>query len=150
MHIILEAGNRRGINQGISEPGPGDVVNRAGGHSPMQELHNRILLSIELIAFLLANILNHRHPNNGGQNTLRQLARRLLGFSLCPFPDESTDVNQSWCQSIQPFPHNFKCLTPKTPQVPPLCLEGQFVWRTFIPKWFCRCVPNLVPIDPAV
>ena len=26
-----------------------------------------------------------------------------LGFSLCPFPDESADVNQSWCQSVQPF-----------------------------------------------
>ena len=26
-----------------------------------------------------------------------------LGFSLCPFPDESADVKQSWCQSVQPF-----------------------------------------------
>ena len=26
-----------------------------------------------------------------------------LGFSLCSFPDESADVNQSWCQSVQPF-----------------------------------------------
>ena len=26
-----------------------------------------------------------------------------LGFSLCPFPDESADVNQSWCQSVLPF-----------------------------------------------
>ena len=26
-----------------------------------------------------------------------------LGFSLCTFPDEYADVNQSWCQSVQPF-----------------------------------------------
>ena len=26
-----------------------------------------------------------------------------LWFSLCPFPDESADVNQSGCQSVQPF-----------------------------------------------
>ena len=24
-------------------------------------------------------------------------------FSLCPFPDESADVHQIWCQSVQPF-----------------------------------------------
>ncbi len=24
-------------------------------------------------------------------------------FSICPFPDESTDVYQIWCQSVQPF-----------------------------------------------
>ena len=36
----------------------------------------------------------------------------------------------------------------KTPQVPPLCLEGQFVWRISIPRWICRCVPNLVTASP--
>ena len=37
-----------------------------------------------------------------------------LVFSLCPFPAESADVNQSWCQSVQPFdsfPLTFECLT---------------------------------------
>ena len=71
-----------------------------------------------------------------------------LGFSLYPFPDESADVNQSWCQSVQPFDSfpDVWMLTPKTPS----CLEGQFVWRISIPRWICRCVPNLVPIGPAV
>ena len=32
----------------------------------------------------------------------------------------------------------------------PLCLLGQFVWRISIPRWICTCVPNLVPIGPAV
>ena len=40
-----------------------------------------------------------------------------LGFNLCPFPDESADVNQSWCQSVQ-LPKTFECLTPNPPPVP--------------------------------
>ena len=47
-----------------------------------------------------------------------------LVFSLCPFPDESADVNQSWCQSDS-FHRLLNCWPPKTPQVPPLCLGGQ-------------------------
>ena len=42
-----------------------------------------------------------------------------LVFSLCPFPDESADVNQSWCQSVQPFdsfPWLLNVWPPKTPQ----------------------------------
>ena len=31
-----------------------------------------------------------------------------------------------------------------------LCLSGQFVWRISIPRWICTCVPNLMPIGPAV
>ena len=54
-----------------------------------------------------------------------------LGFSLCPFPDESADVNQSWCQSVQPFDSfprllNVWPLTPPPPPSAPLCLKGQF------------------------
>ena len=35
-------------------------------------------------------------------------------FSLCPFPDESTDVYQIWCQSVHPFGSFpiLKCVTP--------------------------------------
>ena len=77
-----------------------------------------------------------------------------LVFSLCPFPDESADVNQSWCQSVQPF-DSFPCLLNIWPRSPPppsalLCLSGQFVWRISIPRWICTCVPNLMPIGPAV
>ena len=43
-------------------------------------------------------------------------------------------------------PYFFNCWPPKTP----LCLEGQFAWRISIPIWICTCVPNLVPIGPAV
>ena len=42
-----------------------------------------------------------------------------LGFSLCPFPDESADVNQSWCQSIQPFDSFPILLNLKHPNPPP-------------------------------
>ena len=41
-----------------------------------------------------------------------------LVFSLCPFPDESADVNQSWCQSVQPF-DSFPCLLNIWPHNPP-------------------------------
>ena len=39
-------------------------------------------------------------------------------FSLCPFPDESADVNQSWCQSDS-FPRRLNCWPPNPP--PPKC-----------------------------
>ena len=57
------------------------------------------------------------------------------------------DANRSSRLTASP---DFWMLTPKTPQVPPLCPEGQFVWRISIPRLICRCVPNLVPIGPAV
>ena len=46
-----------------------------------------------------------------------------LRFSLCPLPDESADVNQSWCQSVQTFDSfprllNVWPLNPPPPQVP--------------------------------
>ena len=75
-----------------------------------------------------------------------------LVFSLCPFPDESADVNQSWCQSVQPF-DSFPWLLNVWPRKTPkclLCLSGQFVWRISFPRWICTCVPNLMPIGPAV
>ena len=31
-----------------------------------------------------------------------------------------------------------------------MCIEGQVVWRISIPRWICTCVPNVVPIAPAV
>ena len=50
-----------------------------------------------------------------------------LVFSLCPFPDEYADVNQSWSQSVQPFesfPWLLNLRPPKTPQVPPCVSQG--------------------------
>ena len=79
-----------------------------------------------------------------------------LVFSLCPFPDESADVNQSWCQSVQPFdsfPWLLNVWPPKKPQVPPCVSKGNLfgVYRVLsIPRWICTCVPNLMPIGPAV
>ena len=50
-------------------------------------------------------------------------------FSLCPFPDESTEVYQIWCQSVQPFdsfPRLFNLWPPNPPppDVPPGVLRG--------------------------
>ena len=50
-----------------------------------------------------------------------------LVFCLCPFPDESADMNQSWCQSVQPFysfPRLLNVWPPKKNPSAPLCLEG--------------------------
>ena len=44
-------------------------------------------------------------------------------FSLCPFPDESADVNQSWCQSGS-FPILLNCWPPKTPKCPSCVSRG--------------------------
>ena len=47
----------------------------------------------------------------------------LFVFSLCPFPCESADVYQIWCQSVQPFGRleifqTFEFFTPKPPPPP--------------------------------
>ena len=76
-----------------------------------------------------------------------------IAFSLCTFPDESADVYQIWCQSVQSFdslPRHLDLWPPKTLRNAPLCLEVQLVWHISIPRWICTCVPNLVSIGPAV
>ena len=51
-------------------------------------------------------------------------------FILCPFPDESTEMYQIWCKSVQPFdsfPQYFWIcdpLTPPPPDMPPAVLRG--------------------------
>ena len=40
-------------------------------------------------------------------------------FSLCPFPDESTEVYQIWCQSVQPFDSFPRLLNLLPPNPPP-------------------------------
>ena len=43
-------------------------------------------------------------------------------FSLCPFPDESTEVYQIWCKSVQPFdsfPRLLNVWPPNPPPPPP-------------------------------
>ena len=56
----------------------------------------------------------------------------LIVFSLCPFRDESADVYQIWCQSVQPcgrFSTDFCILwPPKTPQNAPWNIEGLIVF----------------------
>ena len=59
---------------------------------------------------------------------------RILS-SLYPFPDESADVYQIWCQSVQPFDSlpDFWICDPLNPPKYALCLEVQFVWHISIP-----------------
>ena len=70
-----------------------------------------------------------------------------------PFPCEFVHVQNlvPIGPAVSQILKTFECLTPNPPPPStPLCLEGQFVWRISIPRWICRCVPNLVPIGPAV
>ena len=63
------------------------------------------------------------------QNAPCGIVGRLV-FNLCPFPDESADVNQSWCKSIQPFDSFSRLLNlwlPK-PQNAPWDIEGRVVF----------------------
>ena len=70
-------------------------------------------------------------------------------YTVCPFPDESTDVYRIWCQSVHPFGHlNLWPLKP--PEMPPVVLMGELYLAMFIPRRFRRHVPNLVPIGRAV
>ena len=62
---------------------------------------------------------------------------------------------QSWTKLVSIGPavwqllKTSECLTPLNPQVPPLWLEGKFIWRLSINRWICTCVPHLVPLGPA-
>ena len=72
-----------------------------------------------------------------------------LVFSLCPFPDESADVDQSWCQSIQPFdsfPRPLIVWPPKTPKYPPCVSRGNLFGVYLFPDEST----NVVPIGQAV
>ena len=83
-------------------------------------------------------------------------------FNLCPFPDSHAlyvhnlfpigpavwphfpgfwivDPLKHPKMPPDSFPRLLNCWPPKTPHVPPLCLEGQFVWRISIPIWICTC-----------
>ena len=73
-------------------------------------------------------------------------------FSQCPFPDESKDVFQIWCQSVEPF-DSFPRLLDLWPPNPPPCPLGY--WGAIciympIPRWIRRREPTLVPIGLAV
>ena len=54
-------------------------------------------------------------------------------FLLCPFPDESADMYQIWCQSVNPFdnfPKHYNLWPPKPPPPPnsPGGIEGRIVF----------------------
>ena len=64
-------------------------------------------------------------PSKTPQNAPWGIEGRLV-FSLFPFPDESADVNQSWCQSVQPFDSfpDFLMFDPLKPPKYPLVSRG--------------------------
>ncbi len=50
--------------------------------------------------------LDHNFPVFWSHKTTHNATLWYRGancLSICPFPDESTDVYQIWCQSVQPF-----------------------------------------------
>ena len=76
----------------------------------------------------LLNCWSHKTTQNAA---LWYRGANCFYFSLCPFPDESTEVYQIWCKSVQPFdsfPRLWICdpLTPPPPppDTPPGVLRG--------------------------
>ena len=82
-------------------------------------------------------------PPKTPRNAPWDIQGRLL-ISVCPFPDESADVNQSWCQSLQPiadvyqiwcqsvqqfdsFPRHLNLWPPKTPRNAPWDIQGRLL-----------------------
>ena len=62
----------------------------------------------------LLNLWSRKTP----QNAPWDIEGRIV-FSLCPFPDESADVYQFWCQSVQlsdSFPRLLSLWLPKNPR----------------------------------
>ncbi len=67
----------------------------------------------------LLNCWSHKTTQNVG---LGYCGANCL--SLCPFPDESTDVYQIWCKSVQPFDSFPRLLNVWPPTPPPTCPLG--------------------------
>ena len=77
----------------------------------------------------LLNLWPHKPPPPG--NAPWGIVGRIV-FSLCPFPDESTDVYQVWCQLVQPFdsfPRLFYLWLP-TPPPPEIIIIS--IWKICI------------------
>ena len=64
--------------------------------------------------------LSNLWPPKSSRNYPWFIYGRLV-FSLCPFPDESADVNQSWCQSVKPYDSFPRLLNLWHPKPPPMC-----------------------------
>ena len=60
-----------------------------------------------------------------------------------------TKVGANWSSRLTAS-HDFWMFDPLKPPECPLCLSWQFILRISIPRWICTCVPNLMPIGPAV
>ena len=75
-------------------------------------------------------LLNWWPPEPPSRNAPWCIDGRIV-FNLCPFPDESADVYQIWCQSVQPFDSFPRLLnvwpptTPPPPEMPPGVLWGE-------------------------
>ena len=81
-------------------------------------------------------LLNVWHPNPPPPNAPWGIEGRHV-FSLCPFRDESADVNQSWCQSDS-FPRLLNCWPPKTRQMPHCVSRGNLFGIYPIPYEFAH------------
>ena len=72
-------------------------------------------------------LFNWWHPTPPPKRNAPWGIGRRLVFSLCPFPDESADVNQSWCQSVQLFDSFPRLLNLWPPKIP-WGIEGRIVF----------------------
>ena len=76
--------------------------------------------SSRLVDFPDFCIFDHLNPQNSPLGI-----EGLIVFSICPFPDESADVYQIWCQSVQQFGRFSRLLHFVTPYNPPKCITPQ-------------------------
>ena len=94
--------------------------------SILRRIRRRVpnLVPIGPAVWQLPRLLNLWPPKTP-QNAPWDIERWIL-FSLCPFPDESADVYQIRCQSVQPFdsfPRLFNVWPLKPPNCPPMALQ---------------------------
>ena len=76
-----------------------------------------------------SKLLNLWPPKPPPPQCPRGIEGRIV-FSLCPFQDESADMYQIWCQSVQPFdsfPRHLNLWPPKTPWNAPWGIAGRLV-----------------------
>ena len=67
----------------------------------------------------ILNCRSHKTTQN-----VAPVYRGRIVFSLCPFPDESIDLYEIWCQSVQPFNSFPRLLNLWPPNPPPPCPHG--------------------------
>ena len=114
-----------------------------------QHIKDSYLICLLLWCYAMFNFCPSVHNAPNGQHRMPNIRNTIECIDMIAALENSSMLFTSTCKVLIQTEFNgilHKCLL----QDHLKCLWKKFVWRLSIPRWFCRCVPNLVPIGPVV